>query len=162
MANKIFTNCFLVRRDVGGQVAEVCLAMKKRGWGEGLWNGSGGKPNEGETVVDAAKREVGEELGVRLVEISKRAEIVWYLREEDKTVFCHVYFGERWEGEPAESEEMRPKWFQINEVPYDQMWKSDREWLAEVLKGKKIKAKYTYAKDGGEVEERELRDVESF
>ena len=35
------------------------LGLKKRGFGTGYWNGFGGKVKEGETVMDAAMREVG-------------------------------------------------------------------------------------------------------
>ncbi|MFA6250500.1 MAG: 8-oxo-dGTP diphosphatase [Candidatus Shapirobacteria bacterium] len=159
MKRRIFTNCFLVRGVADGRVKEVCLAMKKRGFGAGMWNGSGGKLNDGESVDEAAIREVNEELGTRLTKMSKRAEISWYIREEDKLVECFVYFGEEWDGEPKETEEMAPKWFGVEEIPYDQMWKSDREWLAEVLRGRKIRAKYTYAREGGEVEERSLENL---
>lgn len=34
----------------------VLLGMKKRGFGQGLWNGFGGKVEEGETIKEAAKR----------------------------------------------------------------------------------------------------------
>ena len=37
--------------------------MKKRGFGEGKWNGFGGKVEVGETIVEAAAREVKEECG---------------------------------------------------------------------------------------------------
>ncbi len=43
--------------------------MKKRGFGEGRWNGFGGKVNEGEGVEEAAKRELEEEVGVIVNEI---------------------------------------------------------------------------------------------
>ena len=35
---------------------EVLLGMKKRGFGQGRWNGFGGKVQAGETVEDAAIR----------------------------------------------------------------------------------------------------------
>ena len=41
----------------------VLLGMKKRGFGVGKWNGFGGKLEPGETVVEAAAREVREECG---------------------------------------------------------------------------------------------------
>ena len=41
----------------------VLLGMKKRGFGAGKWNGFGGKLEAGETVVEAAAREVREECG---------------------------------------------------------------------------------------------------
>ena len=42
----------------------VLLGMKKRGFGAGKWNGFGGKLEPGETVVEAAAREVQEECGL--------------------------------------------------------------------------------------------------
>lgn len=35
---------------------EILLGLKKRGFGEGLWNGFGGKVDPGEQIVDAAVR----------------------------------------------------------------------------------------------------------
>jgi 8-oxo-dGTP pyrophosphatase MutT (NUDIX family) len=51
------TNCFFLN-DRG----EVLLAMKKRGFGAGKWNGVGGKVQEGEDIVVAALREIKEEI----------------------------------------------------------------------------------------------------
>jgi len=44
---------------------KVLLGMKKRGFGEGRWNGFGGKPNAGESVEEAAIRETQEECGIK-------------------------------------------------------------------------------------------------
>ena len=54
---KVLTLVFLRRE------GEVLLGMKKRGFGEGKWNGFGGKVEAGETIVEAAAREVKEECG---------------------------------------------------------------------------------------------------
>ena len=37
-----------------GQITDICLAMKKRGFGMGRWNGSGGKCNIGESIEDSS------------------------------------------------------------------------------------------------------------
>lgn len=161
MSVKIFTNCFLVKQ-INGAPSHVCLAMKKRGFGVGMWNGSGGKPRDGESVEDAARREVEEELGVEVKEFRKQAEIDFLLLQEDKTVHMHAFVVTAWEGEPVETEEMSPRWFKVNEVPYHQMWASDTEWLPLVFAGKNIKARYTYAHEGGEVESRDVTEVSSF
>ena len=40
----------------------ILLGMKKRGFGEGRWNGFGGKVETGETIEEGAKRELKEEI----------------------------------------------------------------------------------------------------
>ena len=47
---KVYTLVFL------NQNEQVLLGLKKRGFGEGRWNGFGGKVEEGETIFEAAKR----------------------------------------------------------------------------------------------------------
>ena len=56
----------------------------------------------------------------------------------------HVYFVESWKGEPKESEEMRPDWFSVNELPFQSMWSDDIFWLPEVIKGNLIKAMFKF------------------
>ena len=46
---------------------QILLAMKKRGFGEGKWNGAGGKVETGETIIQAASRELGEETGIEII-----------------------------------------------------------------------------------------------
>jgi ADP-ribose pyrophosphatase YjhB (NUDIX family) len=70
---------YLIRDDV------VCLAMKKRGFGEGNWNGYGGKLEEGESIKDAAVRELNEESGVSvLVEHLDQVAVAEFLFEDGR------------------------------------------------------------------------------
>ncbi|MDO8590857.1 MAG: NUDIX domain-containing protein, partial [bacterium] len=57
---RLTTLCFLVRDD------EVLLAMKKRGFGVGKFNGVGGKVTAGESVLEAMIREAKEEIRVKI------------------------------------------------------------------------------------------------
>ena len=50
---------------------KVLLGMKKRGFGVGRWNGFGGKVDQGETVENAAKREIFEEAGITANNLEK-------------------------------------------------------------------------------------------
>lgn len=51
---RLATLCYLLKDD------QVLLAMKKRGFGEGKWNGPGGKVEKGETGDDFVDFSVGE------------------------------------------------------------------------------------------------------
>ena len=118
--------------------------MKKRGFGEGRWNGVGGKVEADETVEAAMIREAEEEIGVTPTVYEKVADIRFdeYFKGEPTLMHVHVYIATEWKGEPAETEEMAPTWFAISAIPYETMWPDDPYWLPQVLVGKKISADF--------------------
>ncbi|HEU4966841.1 MAG TPA: 8-oxo-dGTP diphosphatase [Candidatus Saccharimonadales bacterium] len=124
---------------------KILLAMKKRGHGVGKWNGAGGKAVEGETIEQTAIRETQEEIGVTPLHLEKVGAIAFYFSPELK--FDHtttIFLCDKWAGELKESEEMRPQWFAKENIPYDEMWESDRKWLPKIMSGKKITATARY------------------
>jgi mutator protein MutT len=123
---------------------EVLLAMKKRGFGEGRWNGVGGKVEEGETIESAMIRETQEEINVTPTTFEKVADIRFdeYFKGERTLMHVHIFIATKWQGEPEESEEMKPQWFAIDTIPYDAMWNDDAYWLPQVLAGKKVSADF--------------------
>ncbi len=50
--------------------------------------------------------------------------------------------------EPQETEEMRPQWFSIDEIPFDEMWPDDRYWFPWFLKQQKFHGKFSFDHDG--------------
>lgn len=111
----------------------ILLAEKKRGFGVGFWNGYGGKVEPGETIEQALVREVREESELELVDYEKRGMMEFHLADGAiKQVY--IFEGTKWKGEPVETEEMKPKWFQVAEIPLDDMWPSDTFWYPKFLK----------------------------
>lgn len=139
--NKIETTlCLLIKNK------EILLAMKKRGFGAGKYNGVGGKIEKDETPEKAMIRETEEEINVTPVKYEKVGLIEfdeYYKGNKEKLVF-HLFVAHEWIGKPTESEEMDPKWFNINEIPYDKMFADDKYWLPLILDGKKIKAYFEF------------------
>ncbi len=123
---------------------QILLAMKKRGVGVGKWNGVGGKVDSGETVEAAALRECEEEICVRPKHVTKVAELEFIIPSQEFHNYTHVYIAETWEGEPQETEEMAPRWFALDEIPYDSMWSDDAIWLPRVLIGETVKATFHF------------------
>ena len=150
------TLLFLIKRD-GNVITDVCLAMKKRGFGVGRYNGAGGKVEAGETIEEAVIRETQEEIGVTVSGIKKCAELEFtFSQKADWNQMVHVYFAEDWIGEPVESEEMNPKWFAVADIPYDTMWPDDIFWLPEALAGKFVNGAFTFG-EGDVIEKQEVK-----
>ncbi len=45
-------------------------------------------------------------------------------------------------GNPVETEEMRPAWFDLNDIPYSSMWQNDKKWCSAMIDN------YRYSKRG--------------
>mgnify|MGYP001532050990 CR=1 FL=1 len=56
-----------------------------------------------------------------------------------------------WTGTVHLSDEMEPKWFLPEEIPFGEMWMADRVWLPMILKGNKIRGTIYFEKDGSTV-----------
>jgi len=138
----------LIFREMDGK-RQVCLALKKRGFGQGLFNGFGGKVNEaeGETIEQATVRELKEESGVcaRIEDLEKFCEIEFeFPHKQEWNQRMHVFCARKHEGNPAETEEMQPEWFSVGQIPLEKMWDADKQWLPKVLDGKKFNARAVY------------------
>lgn len=126
---------------------EILLAMKKRGFGKGRWNGAGGKVAEGESIEAAMIRECQEEINVTPRVYAKVAhhDFINNGVAEPWHQVGHVYVCSEWEGEPEETEEMAPKWFKLSEIPYANMWQDDQMWLPLVLQNKLVRSAFTFS-----------------
>jgi 8-oxo-dGTP diphosphatase len=136
--------CLLVRGD------QVLLGRKKTGLGQGNITGVGGHVEPGEPDSLAAAREMKEETGVIVdpVTLVQVAELAFTFPTEpswDMTIA--VFTATTWDGEPAESAEIAPRWFSVADLPLEQMWDDARYWLPRVLAGEYITATFTYSDD---------------
>jgi len=152
------TLLFLVDRSAG----RICLAMKKRGFGSGKFNGVGGKVGPGEAIEVAAVREANEEIGVVVEQsdLNKVAQLQFHFDgKPDWSIECHTYITERWHGEPTESDEMAPQWWALSDIPYERMWVDDIHWLPRVLVGERLNASFTFSGDGSQILAQDIRPL---
>ncbi|OGN16739.1 MAG: hypothetical protein A3C88_00015 [Candidatus Yanofskybacteria bacterium RIFCSPHIGHO2_02_FULL_50_12] len=126
--------------------AKVSLSLKpkreegERKIGEGSRNGLGGGRELGESLIDAAIREVFEESGVRLCthHLTKKAIANFHNTKSDGSVFTcrvHVYLATGWFGEPQSvpGHMIDPQWYSFKELPVDEMMPADRFWVPPLL-----------------------------
>lgn len=137
----------------------ILLGMKKRGFGEGRWNGFGGKVQAGESIEEAMLREAQEEAKVIPIRHQKQAIIEFHNEGDEEIIEVHVFRAHEFEGEPVEGEEMRPEWFTHEDIPYDSMWIDDQYWIPWLLQGKKFRARFMF-RNFKELLEQSLEEVE--
>mgnify|MGYP001609274800 CR=1 FL=1 len=153
---KLTTLCLAIKD------GKVLLAMKKRGFGMGKWNGCGGKVEEGEEIPIAAAREMREEVGLfaEPANISKVGDIKFhFLDNPGWNQHMHVFLVKDWQGEAQESEEMKPQWFDVKDIPFDAMWPDDKHWLPMVLAGKKIEGRFDFVNEGAQIDGYDIREI---
>jgi 8-oxo-dGTP diphosphatase len=139
------TLCFLLN----GQT--VLLGHKKTGFGKGNIVGIGGKVEKGETPIEAAVREVEEEVFIRPSNLKLAGVMDFYFPYVDSPLDWNqrvfVYTAKSWTGNAAESNEISPQWYAMDNLPFDKMWDDNRYWLEGLLRGKEIWAQFTINQD---------------
>ena len=158
---KLLTLCIIYKDE------KILLGMKKRGLGMGRWNGFGGHIEEGESIEEAAKREVFEEAGLTVKNLEKMGVIDFEFQDGSKSLEVHIFRSKDFEGQIIESEEMKPEWFDADNLPLKDMWPADTYWLPFLLKGKKLEGKFIYDRPStsnyaSKIIEKKLREVDEI
>ena len=135
---RVLTLCIVHQGD------KVLLGMKKRGFGAGRWNGFGGKLKDGETIEECAARELKEEADIVPKDLIPVGDLFFTNQDINEDLEVHLFKITEFDGEPIESEEMKPQWFNINEVPFAEMWPDDKIWFPLFLENKKFRGEFNF------------------
>jgi RimJ/RimL family protein N-acetyltransferase len=102
----------------------------------------------GETIERSASREFEEETAVPLVNgsITKRAILTFFFEGEESVMQVHLFTGSNGciQGDPRETDEMRPEWFAIDSIPFETMWADDALWFPLMLSGKNFEGAFLF------------------
>ena len=116
---------------------------------------------------EAAKREVEEEAGVTVEDVEKMGIVDFEFKDDPKILETHLFKAIDFTGEPRETEEMRPQWFSVDEIPFRDMWSDDLYWMPLLLKGRKFRGRFLFdqpstAEYQAKILEHELKEVEEI
>lgn len=137
------TNLGIVIKD-----GKILLCMKKRWFWAGLWNSAGGKLDDCESMEECMIRELKEETNLEATNL----ELSWILYfhfpdNPDWNNECHVFRINDFAWVAEETEEMKPEWYNLDEIPYDKMWKDDPIWLPRIIAWEYIEYELYFDKD---------------
>lgn len=139
--------CYFMQGD------KVLLGLRKRvslGLGENLISGIGGKVGDTEelqkeTPEAALEREVFEEIKVRIKRYRKVGRVRFIFPHKPKwNQDVTAYIVEGWEGNPEETDDIKPEWFSISELPSSRMWDDNQYWVPLVLAGRVVDATFLF------------------
>lgn len=132
------TLVFVVRQ------GEVLLIHKRRGLGAGKVNAPGGRLEVGETPLEAAIREVQEEVCVTPTDLVETGELRFQF-VDGYALHVHVYRAGGCVGEIAETDEATPFWAPLDAIPYEAMWQDDALWLPHLIAGRPFTGRFLFA-----------------
>ena len=126
---------------------KVLLQKKSQGlFGGGKWNGPGGKIEDGETPEESAIREMREETGLVVKELQNIG-ILNFSNKDEKPFVVHVFISNNFSGDVTKNEEGELRWFDVESVPFDEMWEDDKYWFPNIISKKKFVGEFIFAQN---------------
>lgn len=154
------TLCFLTRTGPDG-ARQVLLGLKKAGFGTGKIVGIGGHLEPKETPEQAIIREVAEEctVGIRAQDLRLAGSVDFIFPARPAwNMHSTIFLCDRWSGDPLETAEIAPQWFDIAQLPAAQMWQDAEHWLPRFLAGERLEVRITLNDDNETVSTTDARE----
>jgi 8-oxo-dGTP diphosphatase len=124
----------------------MLLIRKKRGLGAGKINAPGGRLEPGESWQAGAVREVQEELCVTPLDPIYLGEHRFQF-VDGYSIHPAIFRATAIDGEPQETDEAVPLWFDLDRLPYAEMWEDDRLWVPYVIEGRRFAGRFLFDGD---------------
>lgn len=125
---------------------QVLLIHKKKGLGAGKINGPGGRIEPGESPLQAAIREVEEELLVTPTGVREAGELKFQF-VDGFSIHGYVFTATDCVGEPTETDEAIPIWTPLDRIPFERMWEDDHVWIPLMLAQKPFVGRFLFEDD---------------
>ncbi|HWP65754.1 MAG TPA: 8-oxo-dGTP diphosphatase [Candidatus Limnocylindria bacterium] len=126
--------------------SRMLLIRKKRGLGAGKINAPGGRLDPGESWQTAAVREMEEELRVTPLDPVQVGENRFQFLD-GYSIHVAIFRATVILGEPTETDEATPYWFDLAALPYGEMWEDDRLWVPHVIANRPFSGRFVFDGD---------------
>lgn len=154
----VATVCHIIRDN------KLLLQKKSKGlFGEGKWNGVGGKLEMDENPEACVAREILEETGLKALNLKFHEVLNFYFGDRNELDWIvYVFSTKVFEGEPKSGGEGDLQWFAFKDIPYDEMWQDDKYWLPFLLEDKSFRGTFYFDEEGKELLGFDLKSEDVF
>jgi len=110
----------------------------------GKWNGLGGKFESGESPEECAIREIKEESGLVVKNITMKGIITFPMFDGIEDWYVFLFVANEFSGELIDSNEGNLKWIQNKKLTEINLWEGDKIFIPWLFKDKFFSAKFNY------------------
>ena len=139
----------------------ILLGYHKTGEMAGHYTGFLDEMLKDEPPQDAATRITREQCGIIVSQEELRAVLV-FTAEGYGSADEYEYYATIFEGEPQETDAIKPAWFDFDKIPYSQMPADDAIWYPPFLDGKLQRGEFHFAPGMKTLLRHELHEVDSL
>ena len=128
----------------------ILLLKKSKGlFGEGRWSYPGGKILPNEEPKLAAIREVLEETRLVVKSLAEVSLMYFYNKSQRLSPVWTVrtFLARQFDGVPIGGREGQLKWFNVDALPFDEMWEDDQYWYRLALDGTRFDGWFYFSGD---------------
>jgi 8-oxo-dGTP diphosphatase len=123
---KLATLCYLRS---AGRTLMIHRIKKANDMHQGKWNGLGGKLEPGETPEECARREIAEESGLRVSNLTLKGLLTFPAFANEEDWYAFVFVANEFEGELIDSPEGVLQWIDDSDLMELDLWAGDRIFL---------------------------------
>lgn len=146
---------------VDAAAARLLLAFHKTGDMQGYYTGFLDELLEDEEPMNGARRITMEQCGLTVEQTELRA-VFRFSAQDYPGADEYEYYTSSYGGELSESENVRPQWFGLEQIPYQQMPADDALWYPSFLAGKLQRGSFHFGPGMKELLHYELFEVDDL
>lgn len=143
---KLATLCYITNKK-NNSTLMIHRVKKENDYHHEKWNGLGGKFEQGESPEECATREIKEESGLTVNEITMKGFITFPMFDGKEDWYVFLFVSDNYEGKIIDSKEGTLAWIPNEKLTEINLWDGDRIFIPWLFQDKFFSAKFNY-KDG--------------
>ena len=140
---KLATLCYVINKKSNSTLM-IHRVKKENDYHQGKWNGLGGKFEQGESPEDCAIREIKEESGLTVNNITMKGFITFPMFDGKEDWYVFLFVSDKYEGKLIDSKEGNLAWIPNEKLMEINLWDGDKIFIPWLFKDKFFSAKFNY------------------